>query len=476
MQKYAKKVIPLQPTDPMTTFGIHILEQLNESNNLMAPVTKIIEEIRAYFEFGCGFVYVADHKGVFSLGEHSAAYGSEHLQLEVDLKATIGAQAAYELAQQKVVLYPTNAAESPLEKALGTLFEANSMILIPIKDQTDQLIALVGLVDRRGGHRHKAANMDLAYALLAMVANHVKLRLYQVRIQSTRKSLESVLDHMGVDIYVNDFNTHEILYVNQSMAAPYGGIENMMGKTCWKILYDDKTEPCEYCPQKKIIDEKGDPTKIYSWDYQRPFDGSWFRVLSAAFRWVDGRLAHVVSSVDITENKQNEALIRQLAEYDALTELPNRRKLMQDCERQISTGKTGYVLFFDLDGFKKINDEIGHRAGDELLYEIGRFLESNPLLKGRSYRHGGDEFVTLAFGASEVEVALMIEALLTRFGQPWHITDGQVSCKTSIGIASFPSDAQNGSDLIHKADMAMYKAKNAGAGQACYYDGAPSPG
>jgi alkyl hydroperoxide reductase subunit AhpC len=55
------------------------------------------------------------------------------------------------------------------------------------------------------------------------------------------------------------------------------------------------------------VDENGEPTKVYSWDYRRPFDGSWFRVLSAAFPWVDGRLAHVVSSIDITDNKNNEA-------------------------------------------------------------------------------------------------------------------------------------------------------------------------
>ncbi len=99
--------------------------------------------------------------------------------------------------------------------------------------------------------------------------------------------------------------------------------------------HTDKVKPCDFCPQPKLVDQHGEPSKIYSWDYQRPFDGAWFRVLSGTFRWLDGRLAHVVSSVDITENKNNEALIARLANYDPLTNLPNRRKLMADCEHLI---------------------------------------------------------------------------------------------------------------------------------------------
>lgn len=459
--------------DPTTAFSIKVLEKLNGSTDLFAPVTDVLADICAYFHFGCAFVYIADHKGIFYLHEHSAAYANDHLQTEIDLQSLLGTESIQDLSTRKVVLFSRRETSDPLSKQLEEIFDANSMILIPIHDQHGKLIALVGLVDRRGAHRHEDINMDLAYSLLAVVANHVKLRLYQVRIESTQKSLESIMDHMGVDIYVNDFNTHEILYVNKSMAAPYGGISQMMGETCWKVLYADKTEPCEYCPQKKIIDENGDPTKMYSWDYQRPFDGSWFRVLSAAFRWVDGRLAHVVSSVDITENKQNEALVRQLAEYDTLTGLPNRRKLMQDCDAQLAQceqeGQEGYVLFFDLDGFKKINDEIGHRAGDDLLRAIGQFLESEPLLDGRSYRHGGDEFVILALDCGLEAVQGIIDRLLARFDQPWPIVDGNVMCRTSIGVCKYPDDATTASDLLHAADLAMYESKRAGAGRATFY-------
>ena len=75
-------------------------------------------------------------------------------------------------------------------------------------------------------------------------------------------------------------------------------------------LYSDKTGECEFCPKRHLIDENGHPTKVYSWDYQRPFDKCWFRVFSAAFAWVDGQMAHVITSVDIDHQKKIEEELR----------------------------------------------------------------------------------------------------------------------------------------------------------------------
>ncbi|MCD7874496.1 MAG: GGDEF domain-containing protein [Acidaminococcaceae bacterium] len=200
-----------------------------------------------------------------------------------------------------------------------------------------------------------AAEHRLLTTVLPMFGRYLGVRVYRNRLAFASNSLESILDNTGIDIYVNDFYNHDILYANKSMAAPYGGIAQFLGRKCWEVLFPGQNGPCSFCPQQKLIDENGEPTKIYSWDYQRPFDGSWFRVFSAAFRWVDGRLAHVVSSADITENKHNEALIEYLANYDALTELPNRRMLVQECERrlaQLEDGGKGYLLFLILTALK----------------------------------------------------------------------------------------------------------------------------
>lgn len=83
-----------------------------------------------------------------------------------------------------------------------------------------------------------------------------------------------------------------------------------MGKKCWQALYKDKTGECDFCPKKHLVDKNGHPTKVYSWDYQRPFDKRWFRVFSAAFAWVDGQMAHVITSVDIDHQKRIEDELR----------------------------------------------------------------------------------------------------------------------------------------------------------------------
>ena len=123
-------------------------------------------------------------------------------------------------------------------------------------------------------------------------------------------TLGSIMNNMGVDIYVNSFDSHDMLYANRSMVEPYGGIEHFWGKKCWEALYSDKTGECEFCPKRHLIDENGHPTKVYSWDYQRPFDKCWFRVFSAAFAWVDGQMAHVITSVDIDHQKKIEEELR----------------------------------------------------------------------------------------------------------------------------------------------------------------------
>ncbi len=210
----------------------------------------------------------------------------------------------------------------------------------------------------------------------------------------------------------------------------------------------------------------------HSWDYQRPLDGNWFRVLSSAFRWVDGRLAQVISSVDIMENKRNEATIAHMANYDALTDLPNRRKLEGDCDELLvhaaASGGKVYLVFFDLDKFKALNDTMGHHVGDQLLAEIGRVLQENSYTRDRVYRYGGDEFVAILPDVSPAYVREVVDFLLDRFSRPWNLKAVSPVCRTSIGVACFPDDADSQSALLEKADAMMYRVKKTAPGTAVF--------
>lgn len=456
-----------------SNFWISIIEKLNVNGDLYQMVPEVLEDLCLYFGFGCAFVYQANHSGKLFLQDHYAKYVNDHLHVSIDLSAMLDSSLMSELVSRRVISFTAKTDKDNLEEILGNLFNANLLILVPVTDQANKLISLVGFADRRGAVDFDEDDFLLAKAVLSAVSNHVKLQLYQERVKGSKKALESMLDNMGVDIYVNDFLTHEILYVNRSMAEPYGGIEKLMGRKCWEALYEDKTGQCDFCPQRKLIDESGNPTKIYSWDYKRPFDGSWFRVLSAAFKWLDGRLAHVVSSVDITENKRNEEIIRKMAEYDPLTGLPNRRKLVDDCARIMDNLENTcgiYLFFFDLDGFKDINDTLGHNTGDDLLTLVGGILQGHPLIKNKVYRQGGDEFIILCDGKPLKYVLDIIDFLRNSFKNSFSLKDGKVICSASVGIAHYPTDADSTDMLIHNADLAMYQSKRKGRGLVHFYN------
>lgn len=358
---------------------------------------------------------------------------------------------------------------SEYESKLLNMFDAKTLYVESVLDDNDRIFGIVINAGKRLEYGNEEFN--LLHITNAMLIKYTSFNLYKKRLRFAQKSLEKILDNTGIDIYVNDFNTHDILYVNESMASPYGGKDKFMGNKCWQVLFPGQTGPCEFCPQKKIIDEKGNPTKVYIWDYQRAFDGSWFRVFSSAFTWIDGRLAHIVSSADITDNKKNEELIKYMAHYDSLTKLPNRRMLLEKCKAKIdnaSENEQGYLLFFDIDGFKLINDNFGHDAGDEFLINLGEFFSNIPMLKDSIYRNGGDEFVALIGKVEKESIRSLCHFILERFKKTWELKKGTVFCGVSIGVACYPEDGNSASQLLQVADRAMYNVKKTGGGNMLF--------
>ena len=182
---------------------------------------------------------------------------------------------------------------------------------------------------------------------------------------------------------------------------------------------------------------------------------------------------------DITRQKLNEEKIRRLAYYDPLTGMPNRQhfleRLDQELERCTRDKRQLALLFLDLDGFKRINDTLGHDAGDMLLKQVATRLKeklrvsdlvSRPGSEAVSphlARLGGDEFVivlpSLQDSGAATTVARRVRCALTR---PFPIADAEVTVGSSIGIAMFPADGKDAATLLKHADTAMYHAKDLG--------------
>ncbi|WP_206953133.1 putative bifunctional diguanylate cyclase/phosphodiesterase [Trinickia acidisoli] len=184
----------------------------------------------------------------------------------------------------------------------------------------------------------------------------------------------------------------------------------------------------------------------------------------------DARTASLVNSVS-----QLNGRIMHMAAFDSLTDLPNRRTLTEHIERALEFGKRGpglfAVLFMDLDGFKTINDSLGHTVGDEVLKAFAQRLVDCVSAGDTVARLGGDEFVILMrhLGLAE-EAQRVAEAVLERMREPIWVDARSLQVAPSIGIALFPRDGDTVETLLKNADAAMYAAKRAGRGTCRFFE------
>ena len=176
---------------------------------------------------------------------------------------------------------------------------------------------------------------------------------------------------------------------------------------------------------------------------------------------------HIAAFTDISETREQQERIRHLAQYDFLTDLPNRFLLRDRLERAIlsaqRTGRKMAVMFLDLDRFKTINDSLGHVVGDSLLQAVAQRLTASVRASDTVSRQGGDEFVVLVADLERAESAAGVAAnLLAALSTPYHLDGHELLVTPSIGIAVCPDDGTGIDALLKNADMAMYAAKEAG--------------
>ena len=174
---------------------------------------------------------------------------------------------------------------------------------------------------------------------------------------------------------------------------------------------------------------------------------------------------------DISERKQLEARLDWEATHDALTGLPNRLALTRLLTNAQPTEQTPLTaIFVDLDGFKRVNDAMGHRAGDDLLREASSRLRAAVRPSDTVTRLGGDEFVVVLHGqASEDDVDAMVTRLLSELTRPFELRGTPTHLSASIGVATTTGETDP-TDVIRLADLAMYQAKQSGPGSAARYD------
>jgi diguanylate cyclase (GGDEF)-like protein/PAS domain S-box-containing protein len=296
-----------------------------------------------------------------------------------------------------------------------------------------------------------------------------QLRLSEARFRNTLEHAQGGIGVTSVD--------GRFIEVNQSICKLLGYTrEELLQLTFIEVTHpDDRTKARDY--SKKLLDGEIESYQLEKLCVRKSGLPVWVQVMVSLLRDSTGEPLNFIWQVeDITERKRSQEEIRQLAYYDVLTGLPNRRLLLDRLNQALAQTQRHQrslaVMFLDLDRFKEINDTLGHDIGDELLKVVAQRLEVCVRGGDTVSRQGGDEFVIILSEISlQQDVALVAEKILALLSTPVTIQGLRLKITTSIGIAIYTVDsADDVTSLMKKADVAMYKAKEAGRNRFCFYN------
>lgn len=315
-----------------------------------------------------------------------------------------------------------------------------------------------------------SAMLMLGYAIYAYY--RMKREEEQLRIAAT--AFET---HESIMIIDPD---RRILRVNSAFTRLTGySADEAIGKTP-DIIKSDRHDDEFFRERWKILGSEG------YWQgevWNRHKNGNVYPVwlTTTAVTAADGHVTHYVSvATDIAQRKEAEEKIHLLAFYDPLTQLPNRRLLVDRLRHAMTAGTRkpdhGAILFIDLDNFKILNDTKGHDVGDQLLIETARRLQECVRGSDTVARLGGDEFVVMLEGlGDDVEHAtaqawMVGEKIRSSFDRPSRLGEVEYHCSCSIGISLFGDHETTVDDLLKRADTAMYVAKASGRNALRFFD------
>jgi diguanylate cyclase (GGDEF)-like protein/PAS domain S-box-containing protein len=312
--------------------------------------------------------------------------------------------------------------------------------------------------------RSDAAVSAASRSILGLVAGDVTLALERCRLaeelRRNEKRFRSLVQHAPDAITVHD-EDGVITYASPAMGRILGVHEDsLLDQPLQHLVHPD--DVVEVAAALRSLASKPRATMLLERRLRRP-DGGW--------RWIESRLTNlledqnvagvVANHRDVTERKRLERQLEHQATHDALTGLPNRRRLAQELEDTAVEGNDAMV-FIDLDRFKDVNDRLGHTVGDGLLTTIAARIGATVRPGDLAARLGGDEFAVLLRDASEDQAGHVAQRLLETIRQPMVVQGHELEIDASVGVAVADASTR---DLLHDADVAMYVAKREGRGR-----------
>ncbi len=263
-----------------------------------------------------------------------------------------------------------------------------------------------------------------------------------------------------------DYRNHQFIFSK--------GVENLIGYTQTEFNNNEKIVQQLFHPEDVLIlfgiQEELSNGKSVRKEIKivHPEMGEkWLLFKAQPFRNRDGKLLKVNGQFeDITRQKELEIELKRMAFFDELTDIPNRKMLDRQIQKALVRSKRHHhnfsIMFIDLDDFKKVNDTLGHDAGDQLLIEVVSRIDKCIREEDLISRIGGDEFIVMFEETGKDEIEQIAKRIIDHVAEPYKLNENKASISLSIGISMYPDDGEDKETLIKAADKAMYYAKNNG--------------
>lgn len=293
-------------------------------------------------------------------------------------------------------------------------------------------------------------------------------------LRESEENFRAIFSTVREGIFVIDPERGTFVEANASGSAMFGySREDIIGSPVGMLEVGEASATLEsackdtrHLPMAQALE--------FDWRCRRRTGEAFWAAVSLQQGPFRGRQLVLATVWDITERKKAEATILQMACYDSLTGLLNRRVFLEELEKAIArterSGRHLAVLYLDLDHFKDVNDILGHRIGDLLLKEVSRRLRSHVRATDVAARVGGDEFAIMAVDLADPEDAgVLARKLLRALDEPYVTLGNEVRSGTSIGIAVYGAESPGADALITHADVALYRAKAEGRGTVRFF-------
>ncbi len=310
-------------------------------------------------------------------------------------------------------------------------------------------------------------------SVLAVGRHITERKQLEMHLNTTLSQFEQFINNITEMAWIKDKQSRYII-VNQVLANRFGvRVDDMIGKQD-ADFFDERTSRAHVEVDFQVMRE-GISLKVEEMISLNPDNEQWIESIKNPFKDSNGEIIGTIGTArDITERKHFEKQMAFMAHHDTLTNLPNRALAKDRAEQAIAHAKRNEskvaLLFIDLDGFKTINDSLGHAFGDMMLKMVANRLKKHIRQTDTLSRQGGDEFLMMLTDVYDVEdVSSVAQKFLSEFEKPFQLDTHSLSSSISIGIALYPDDGKHFEALLQCADTAMYKAKEAGRNTYCFF-------